>query len=46
MNGLYYAHRKVCPAYDAAQHACRVYDREFKPQGCTDFPVYPGAAKP
>ena len=40
MNGLYYAHRKVCPAYDAARHACRVYDRNIKPGGCTDFPVY------
>jgi len=39
-NGLYYAHRKVCPAYDAAHHSCRVYDRDFKPSGCTDFPVY------
>ena len=40
-NGLYYAHRKVCPAYDAARHACRVYDRDIKPVGCSDFPVYP-----
>lgn len=40
-NGLYYAHRKVCPAYDAARHSCRIYERELKPAGCTDFPVYP-----
>lgn len=40
MNGLYYAHRKVCPAYDEAHRSCRVYDRELKPAGCTDFPVY------
>lgn len=40
MDGLYFAHRKVCPAYDAAGHACRVYDRDIKPRGCTDFPVY------
>jgi Fe-S-cluster containining protein len=39
-NGLYYAHRKVCPAYDETHRSCRVYDREFKPSGCTDFPVY------
>lgn len=39
-DGLYYAHRKVCPAYDEAHHSCRVYDREIKPLGCTDFPVY------
>lgn len=39
-NGLYYAHRKVCPAYDAAHRSCRVYDQEIKPSGCTDFPVY------
>jgi Fe-S-cluster containining protein len=39
-NGLYYAHRKVCPAYDEAHRSCRVYDREIKPAGCTDFPVY------
>lgn len=39
-NGLYYAHRKVCPAYDEAHRSCRIYDRELKPLGCTDFPVY------
>ena len=40
-NGLYYAHRKPCPAYDAARHTCRVYDQKLKPEGCSDFPVYP-----
>lgn len=39
-DGLYYAYRKVCPAYDQAAHSCRVYDRDLKPAGCTDFPVY------
>ena len=39
-DGLYYAHRKVCPAYDEGHRSCRVYDRELKPSGCTDFPVY------
>ena len=39
-NGLYYAHRKVCPAYDEAHRTCRVYDQPIKPAGCTDFPVY------
>lgn len=39
-NGLYYAHRKACPAYDEAQHTCRIYGQEIKPVGCTDFPVY------
>jgi Fe-S-cluster containining protein len=39
-DGIYYAHRKVCPAYDEVRHACRVYDQELKPSGCTDFPVY------
>jgi Fe-S-cluster containining protein len=39
-DGLYYVHRKVCPAYDEAHRSCRVYDRELKPSGCTDFPVY------
>jgi Fe-S-cluster containining protein len=39
-NGLYYAHRKVCPAYDEALRTCRVYDQPIKPSGCTDFPVY------
>lgn len=39
-NGLYYAHRKVCPAYDEAQGSCRVYGQDLKPEGCTDFPVY------
>lgn len=40
MDGTYYAHRKVCPAYDAKGRACRVYDQAVKPPGCTDFPVY------
>lgn len=39
-NGHYYAHRKVCPAYDEAHHFCRIYGQELKPVGCTDFPVY------
>lgn len=39
-NGLYYAHRKVCPAYDETHRSCRVYDQPIKPVGCTDFPVY------
>ena len=40
MNRAYYAHGKVCPAYDEAQHVCRVYDQDLKPKGCTDFPIY------
>lgn len=40
MNGAYYAHGKACPAYDAAQRLCRVYDQALKPGGCTDFPIY------
>ncbi len=39
-NGLYYAHRKVCPAYDESCGSCRVYGQEHKPAGCSDFPVY------
>ncbi|MDP1525875.1 MAG: hypothetical protein Q8M20_08705 [Rhodocyclaceae bacterium] len=39
-DGIYYAHRKVCPAYDEARHTCRVYNQNIKPPGCTDFPVY------
>lgn len=39
-DGLYYIHSKPCPAYDEAGGSCRVYDRELKPAGCTDFPVY------
>lgn len=39
-DGRYYIHGKACPAYDEAGHSCRVYDRELKPSGCTDFPVY------
>lgn len=38
--GLYYIHRKACPAYDEAQRSCRVYGQALKPLGCTDFPVY------
>jgi Fe-S-cluster containining protein len=38
-NGLYYAHKKVCPAYDPGQ-GCRVYNQDVKPPGCSDFPVY------
>ena len=40
MDGLYFAHRKVCPAYDAGAGTCRVYDQDIKPVGCSDFPVY------
>lgn len=39
-NGRYYAHSKPCPAYDQSCGACRVYDQDAKPEGCTDFPVY------
>ena len=39
-NGLYYAHRKVCPAYDETGRSCRIYGSELKPAGCSDFPVY------
>lgn len=39
-NGLYYAHRKPCPAYDETQRGCRVYGQAIKPAGCSDFPVY------
>lgn len=39
-DGLYYVHRKTCPAYDETAHACRVYDQAIKPAGCTDYPVY------
>lgn len=39
-SGLYFAHGKACPAYDAAGHSCRVYGQDVKPAGCSDFPVY------
>lgn len=39
-DGLYFAHRKVCPAYNEEQGSCRVYDQDIKPAGCSDFPVY------
>lgn len=39
-DGLYYIHRKACPAYDETQRSCRVYDQAIKPAGCTDYPVY------
>jgi Fe-S-cluster containining protein len=39
-DGLYFAHRKVCPAYDEAHGSCRVYGQDLKPTGCSDFPVY------
>jgi Fe-S-cluster containining protein len=39
-DGLYFAHGKACPAYDEARRSCRVYGRELKPTGCSDFPVY------
>jgi hypothetical protein len=38
--GLYYAYRRVCPAFDEAAKLCRVYAGGLKPSGCTDFPVY------
>ena len=39
-DGLYFAHRKPCPAYDEVQRSCRVYDQAIKPVGCSDYPVY------
>jgi hypothetical protein len=39
-NGLYYIHRKACPAYNEANGSCSVYGQAIKPVGCTDFPVY------
>jgi Fe-S-cluster containining protein len=39
-DGLYYIHRKACPAYDETRRSCRVYDQALKPAGCTDYPVY------
>ena len=39
-DGLYFAHGKVCPAYDEAGKSCRVYGQGLKPVGCSDFPVY------
>jgi Fe-S-cluster containining protein len=39
-DGLYFAHGKACPAYDEERRSCRVYGRELKPTGCSDFPVY------
>ncbi len=39
-DGLYYIHRKPCPAYDDVAQTCRVYDQKIKPLGCSDFPVY------
>lgn len=39
-NGLYYIHRKACPAYDEAGHSCTIYGQALKPAGCSDFPVY------
>jgi Fe-S-cluster containining protein len=40
MDGLYYVHRKPCPAYDEASGSCTIYGQDLKPEGCTDFPVY------
>lgn len=39
-HGLYYAHRRPCPAYDESTQSCRVYQQGIKPAGCTDYPVY------
>ena len=38
-NGLYYAHSRPCPAFDASV-GCTVYTTPLKPMGCSDFPVY------
>ena len=38
-NGLYYAHSRPCPAFDASC-GCTVYTTPLKPVGCSDFPVY------
>jgi len=39
-NGLYYIHRKACPAYDETGRSCKIYGQDIKPIGCSDFPVY------
>lgn len=39
-DGLYFAHGRVCPAYDEAGKSCKVYGQPLKPAGCSDFPVY------
>lgn len=40
-DGLYFAHKKTCPAYDEKHRTCQVYDQpQIKPRGCTDYPVY------
>lgn len=39
-DGLYFAHGKVCPAYDQGSKSCKVYGQALKPAGCSDFPVY------
>ena len=36
----YYAHGAACPAFNTADHRCRVYETKTKPQECSDFPVY------
>ena len=36
-NGLYYVHKKVCPAYRDGR--CSVYGSDLKPSGCSDFPL-------
>ena len=37
-DGVYYVHKKVCPAY--RDHLCAVYESDLKPSGCSDFPLY------
>jgi Fe-S-cluster containining protein len=39
-DGVYFAHGKVCPAYDEGGKSCKVYGQALKPSGCSDFPVY------
>ena len=36
--GMYYVHKRVCPAYQ--DRICSVYGSDLKPAGCTDFPLY------
>ena len=37
-DGLYFVHKRVCPAY--VDGRCSVYGSDLKPSGCSDFPLY------
>lgn len=39
-HGTYYAHGQPCRGYDVEKQTCTIYNTDYKPEGCSEFPVY------